>query len=61
MKQYRCYLCQSIKAIPTICWHTDSNGKEFGVRMKEIEIKPTKPKENGYLYKPVEGGDDSII
>ena len=28
---------------------------------KPIEIKPTKPKENGYLYKPVGGVNDPII
>jgi hypothetical protein len=54
--QFRCYLCNSTKAIPAICWHTDSNGKEFGVRTKEITITPAKPKENGYqaYRKPVE-------
>ncbi len=28
---------------------------------KPIEIKPTKPKENGYLYKPVGGVNDPTV
>ena len=37
MEQYKCYICNSIKAIPAVCWHKDKEGKEFGVKMKKIE------------------------
>jgi hypothetical protein len=45
--QYKCFLCNSIKPIPAVCWHVDKDGKEFGVRTKEITITPAKPKDNG--------------
>lgn len=46
-KQYKCYLCNKITAIPTICWHKDKDGREFGVKMKEIP--------GTYLMAPKEG------
>ena len=52
MSQWKCYLCSKIQEIPYDCLHYDAAGREFFVKMKEIGIKPTKPKENGYLYKP---------
>ena len=54
-RMFKCFICSRIYAISTVCFHTDKDGKKFGVRTKEIEIKPTKPKDNGYLYKPVGG------
>jgi hypothetical protein len=56
MRLFKCYVCSRTYAISTVCSRTDKDGKEFGVRTKEIETKPTKPKDNGYqaYRKPVE-------
>lgn len=55
MRQWKCYICNNIHAIEGVCWHQDKDSREFAVKMKEIEILPTKPKDNGYQYKPVGG------
>jgi hypothetical protein len=63
LKQFKCYICSRTYAISTVCFHVDKDGKEFGVRTKEITITPAKPKENGYqVYrKPVEVTEDTYI
>jgi hypothetical protein len=50
-KMFKCFICSRTYAISTVCFHVDKDGKEFGVRTKEITITPAKPKENGYQFK----------
>ena len=53
MKIFKCFFCNATSPIAKTCWHTDRDGREFAVKMRESrEFGEPKIPEKKYITLP---------
>lgn len=53
MKIFKCFFCNATSPIAKTCWHTDRDGREFAVKMRESrEFEEPKIPEKKYVTLP---------